>query len=280
MWRWLLGASPDPGMSHPWGLGGAVPEDLDLSAYLLRIGVRGELRPDLETLRALHLGHATSIPFENLDIQMGLPIPLDLASLQAKLVRQRRGGYCFEQNTLFLAVLKAVGFEVIACEARVRLGTPEVLPRTHMMLVVRMGEGYLLCDVGFGGEGLLLPVPLDGAVHTQFQNAYRVHPDSGLQVLQSLHHGRWGDLYAFQPEPRFPVDFAVANHYTSTHPESRFVTTLTAQLPGTSVRRILRNRTYTELSGDHLVAREVVDTLRQAFGIIVPEGAVFRALAG
>ncbi|GLH67980.1 arylamine N-acetyltransferase family protein [Geothrix edaphica] len=259
--------------------------DLDLAAYLRRIGFAGALEPGLETLRALHFAHATTIPFENLDIQLGLPIRLDLASLQDKLVRRRRGGYCFEQNTLFLAVLRAAGFEAIPCEARVRLGAPEVLPRTHMLLIARLAGGSWLCDVGFGGEGLLHPVPLDGQAHAQFQNLYRVSGEGGLCVLQSRREEGWEDLYAFQPEARFPVDFEMANHYTSTHPESRFIRTLTAQLPGPEVRRILRNRAYAELRGAEVAGRElapeeVIPILRDVFGLEVPAGARFRAFEG
>ena len=89
-----------------------VPIDLD--AYLCRIGYRGDLNPSAATLRALHLAHAMHVPFENLDVLLGLPIKLDLESLQAKLVRSRRGGYCFEQNTLFAAVLEQIGFVLTA----------------------------------------------------------------------------------------------------------------------------------------------------------------------
>ncbi len=254
--------------------------ELDLGAYLGRIGFGGEVKPNLDTLRALHLAHATTIPFENLDIQMGLPIRLDLASLQGKLVRRKRGGYCFEHNSLFLAVLKAIGFEVMPCEARVRLGATEPLPRTHMLLLVTLDGRPWLCDVGFGGEGLLHPVPMDGEAHPQFLNTYRVVPEAALQVLQSFHHGGWEDLYAFVPEARLPVDFEMANHYTSTHPESRFVRTLTAQLPGPEVRRILRNRAYAELRGDQVegraVAPEELNTLlRKAFGIEVQAEIAF-----
>jgi len=258
---------------------------LDLAAYLRRIGLQ-ELPPaNLAGLRALHLAHATSIPFENLDIQMGLPIRLDLASLQAKLVQRRRGGYCFEHNTLFQAVLRQAGFEVMACEARVRLGATEVLPRTHMLLVVTLEGAPWLCDVGFGGEGLLQPVPLDGESHSQFLNTYRVAVEGPLRVLQSFHHGAWQDLYAFEPAPRFPVDFEMANHFTSSYPESRFIKTLTAQLPGPDVRRILRNRALTELRGDAAEGRElspaeIIPTLKETFGIEVPEGTTFRAFQG
>jgi N-hydroxyarylamine O-acetyltransferase len=259
--------------------------ELDLGAYLRRIGLAAAPAADLAGLRALHFGHATSIPFENLDIQMGLPIRLDLASLQAKLVAHRRGGYCFEHNTLFQAALKALGFAAIACEARVRLGALVPLPRTHMLLLVTLAGDPWLCDVGFGGEGLLHPVPLDGEAHAQFLNTYRVAAEGKLRVLQSFHDGAWEDLYAFEPEVRLPIDFILANHYTSTHPDSRFHTTLTAQLPGPEVRRILRNRAYAELRGDQAEGRElapdeVIPTLREVFGLEVPEGARFRAFGG
>lgn len=257
--------------------------ELDLGAYLRRVGLAAPPAADLAGLRTLHFAHATTIPFENLDIQLGLPIRLDLASLQAKLVARRRGGYCFEHNTLFLAVLKALGFAVIACEARVRLGALELLPRTHMLLLVKLEGATWLCDVGFGGEGLLQPVPLDGEPHGQFLNTYRVAAEGGLRVLQSFRDGAWEDLYAFVPEERFAIDFVLANHYTSTHPDSRFLTTLTAQLPGPEVRRILRNRAYAELRGEQaegreLAPEEVTPMLREVFGIEVPEGAQFRAL--
>ncbi|HET8715978.1 MAG TPA: arylamine N-acetyltransferase, partial [Holophagaceae bacterium] len=140
---------------------------LDLEAYLARIGYAGGLSPDLPTLTALHEAHALAVPFENLAIQMGEGVRIDLASLQDKLVRRRRGGYCFEQNGLFLAVLRALGFAVDPFEARVRFGTDAVLPRTHMLLRVRLPEGDFLADVGFGGQGVRRPVPLDGTVSDQ-----------------------------------------------------------------------------------------------------------------
>jgi len=259
--------------------------DLDLGAYLRRISFIGEPRPDLPTLRALHLAHVTAIPFENLDIQMGLPIRLDLASLQAKLVQRRRGGYCFEQNGLFLAVLRQVGFEVIACEARVRRGATMLLPRTHMMLLVQLEGRRWLCDVGFGGEGLLQPLSLDGQPHVQFLHRFRVVEETEgerLNVFQCFLDGAWVDFYAFRAEERFPVDYEMANHYTSTHPESRFVKTLTAQLAGPEVRRVLRNRSYAEIRGEavegrELAPEEVIPVLRGTFGLDVPEGVRFRA---
>lgn len=260
-----------------------MPSALDLQAYLHRIGLPEAPGPDLPGLKALHRAHATTIPFENLDIQMGLPIHLDLEHLQAKLVVRRRGGYCFEQNTLFMAVLRALGFEVEAFEARVRLGTSELLPRTHMVLRVRLAEGDHLADVGFGGQGLLHPVAMNGEAQRVFMDELRVIEEGPLRVLQTRQALVWQDLYAFVPEARAPIDFEMANWFTSTHPESRFVKTLTAQLPGPECRHILRGLSYTVVSSSGaeeciLMGKELVPLLREIFGLEVPEDARFRSL--
>jgi hypothetical protein len=132
---------------------------IDLDAYFTRIGYAGVRRPIMETLRALHLAHATHIPFENLDVLLGRRILLDLESLQTKLVRGRRGGYCFEQNALFAAVLERLGFTVTRLAARVRMGVTRVLPRTHVALAVDVDGGSWLADVGFGELGTVAADP-------------------------------------------------------------------------------------------------------------------------
>lgn len=256
----------------------------DLEAYLGRTGYSAGRDCTVDSLKALHLAHASTIPFENLDIQMGLPIRLDLDSLHDKLVRRKRGGYCFEQNTLFMAALRAFGFEPRPCEARVRFGATGVLPRTHMTLLVA-AEGYdYLCDVGFGGEGLLLPLPMDGEPHPQFLGTYRIFPEGSLKVLQALRPEGWFDLYAFVPEAREPIDFELGNWYTSTHPDSRFVTTLTAQLPTPEARYVLRNRSLEITRGEvretlELDDHGVVEVLEKYFRLSTPPGAKFRALS-
>src|SRR5262245_59536027 len=95
-----------------------------IAGCLERAGVAHDARPDLDTLYALHRAHVRSIPFENLDIQLGRPIRLDASSLEAKMVHDRRGGYCFEHNSLFALALAAIGFDIQTCEARVRQGAP------------------------------------------------------------------------------------------------------------------------------------------------------------
>ena len=257
---------------------------VDLAAYFERIAYAGARTPSRTTLDALHLAHATHIPFENLDILLGRPIRLDLESLQAKIVHDRRGGYCFEQNRLFAAVLEALGFAVTTLAARVRFGATSVRPRTHMLLQVDVDGERLLADVGFGVFGLLVPVPLDAPGESrQFAWTYRIAREGGLYVLQLCTGGAWADLYAFTLEPQYPADYEMANHYTSTHPSSRFVPAPIAQRSTPDVRRMLSDRTYTEHRGEMVCERtladegEVLDVLAVEFELRFPKGTRFRA---
>ena len=158
---------------------------MDLPAYLERIHYQGPLDSTLETLAGLHLAHTSSIPFENLDIQLGRRIHLDLAALQAKLVQARRGGYCFEHNTLFAAALQALGFTVTLREARVSQGGGQWGLRNHLAPEVQLPGGPWLADVGFGGDGSLGPVPLDGSDQAWFGDHRRILPQGHRQVLQA-----------------------------------------------------------------------------------------------
>lgn len=266
--------------------GSAQPVALDLDAYLRRIEYAGDLWPSRATLDALHFAHATHIPFENLDILLGVPIRLDLASLQAKLVAGRRGGYCFEQNALFAAALERFGFAVTRLAARVRLGSDTVRPRTHMTLAVDVEGKRVLADVGFGASGLLLPVPFDdGRPSRQYAWTYRVVEEAGAWLLQWLRGDAWEDLYAFTDEPQHAVDYELANYYTSTHPESRFTQTLTAQRIAPDVRYILRDRVYAEDLGAEIRERtladdaEMLSVLADVFGLRLPSETRFPALA-
>src|SRR6188768_1544673 len=135
---------------------------MDLAAYFQRIGYRGRYQPNFALLSALTAAHTQSIPFENLDVLLGLPIALEPDALFQKLVVDRRGGYCFEQNGLFLEVLRELGFQVTPISARVRLQRPRDFtpPRTHVFLRVELGGESWLTDVGVGGLPMSAPVRL------------------------------------------------------------------------------------------------------------------------
>ena len=160
-----------------------------------------------------------------------------------------------------------------------RYRTAVVLPRTHMLLLVRADGIDWLTDVGFGGEGLLLPVPLRRAEPCrQFAWTYRLIEHGGGWLLQSLRDDEWIDLYAFTLEQQEMADYEMANHYVSTHPNSRFVQTLTVQLPGTDVRHVLRDRELTQDRGSTVTTRtiagdeQLLATLAVTFGLHMPPG--------
>src|SRR5262245_44492397 len=214
--------------------------EFNLPAYLTRIGSPPTSPVSRATLNAIHRAHVQHIPFENLEIQMGGSIALDSGSLQAKLVAQRRGGYCFEQNNLLLLALRAIGFEAEAREARVRQGSDGTIrPRTHMVLFVRCDGTRCLADVGFGGDGLIEPVDLDGREIEQVGRFYRVIAEGSILVLQRRLETSYEDLYAIEPAVPAAIDFEVGNWYTSTHPRSAFVLRLTAQRLAPEARHIL-----------------------------------------
>jgi N-hydroxyarylamine O-acetyltransferase len=254
-----------------------------LDEYFARIGLSNPDRPDLETLRRIHAAHVAAIPFENLDILLGRPILIDLDHLREKLLRHRRGGYCFEQNTLLLAVLRELGFEANAREARVMVGATTIRPRTHMVIEVRYRNEEWLADVGFGGEGLLEPVRMTGEVSMQGMLAYRVVSRDSLRVLQLQSGSDWIDQYAFEPHSVHSVDFEVANWFTSTYPGSPFVRTLTAQRATYDARHVLRYPMYSLIQGSAIAAHEIVrdellPLLRDVFLIDLPAGTTFRVI--
>jgi N-hydroxyarylamine O-acetyltransferase len=255
----------------------------DLDAYLARIGERPPLAPTLEGLVSLHRAHCAAIPFENLDILLGREVALDRPALEAKLVRARRGGYCFEQNTLLQAALEALGFRVTALAARVRSGATQIRPRTHMLLRVDLPEGAFVADAGFGADGLVHPIPLAEGSETWVGFAgHRLRREGDQWVLEGNTAGEWTDLYAFTLEPHHPVDFVMANHFTSTYPRSPFVLNLTAQRTRPERRTVLRNRDLVVREEGAVAATTVRDpdhlleVLASHFDLVFPAGTRFR----
>ncbi|WP_278265988.1 arylamine N-acetyltransferase [Nocardia sp. AG03] len=207
--------------------------DLDLDAYLTRIGSDGPRTPTVATLHALVEAHTTTIPFENLEIVLGRGVPLDLATLQDKLVRRRRGGYCYENVTLFAAVLARLGFGVTGISGRVTMGTLDsgiVRPATHALLRVttESDDRVWLCDVGFG-FGPLAPYELTDTPEEFRVGQWRLRLERRVDDLGGdlwvLHHfarDGWQDRYSFGTLPQYPADYAVGNHFVSTSPHSPF----------------------------------------------------------
>ncbi len=233
---------------------------IDLDAYFARIGYAGSRAPTLATLAAIHALHPAAIPFENIDPLLGEPVPLELEALQAKMVKQRRGGYCFEQNTLLKAVLEAMGFAVTSLAARVAWRLPPDRPpnpRNHMLLQVALGEGAYLADVGFGG--LLFSAPLRLAANIEQETRtgrFRLLEDGMFHTLQTVTASGWQDIYTFTLEPQLPIDVLVANWFTATHPASRFRNNLVAERLTEAMRITLFNQRLTKRHLDGTIAEE------------------------
>jgi len=204
-------------------------EPFDLEGYLARIGYAGDRTATLATLAAVHAGHNRSITFENLDPLLRRTVALDLASLQAKLVRGGRGGWCFEQNRLFATALQALGFEVTTLIARVAWNQAPgtITGRTHMLLRVDVGGEPWIADVGFGGQTLTAPIRLvPGIEQATPHEPYRLLEESGRYLMQFNVGGEWLSLYAFDLVPAHPVDYEMSNWYLCTHGASHFLQSL------------------------------------------------------
>ncbi|MGW1226897.1 arylamine N-acetyltransferase family protein [Streptomyces sp. NPDC001478] len=266
---------------------------LDLDAYLARIGWSGERAATAAVLRSVHRAHALGIPFENLDPVRGTVPSLALPDLEAKLVRGGRGGYCYEQNTLFAAALRALGFGVRLLAGRVVLGARpgDVRPRTHMLLLVTVADEPVpyVADVGFGGMGALLePVPLaDGAEVADAPRRHRlvrVAHDGPLPLYElraATGEEEWQTQYVFTEEPFEAPDFEVVNWHIATNPRSPFSQRLYAQHVTLDAHLSLTGRTLVVTANDgsreerKLADREeTVRLLVDVFGIRVPDGAV------
>ena len=197
--------------------------DLDLDAYRRRIGFAGTLAPTRECLERLVLCHATAIPFENIEVLARRVPKLDLVGLQDKLVRQRRGGYCFEQNTLLRAVLRAVGFDAHPMEARIRSGVPAdvVTARTHLAIRVVLDGVDHLVDVGCGTIGPVAPLALASrAEQAAGSGCYRFVDVDGELLLRSRGADGWADCYRLLPSLPHAIDCEMGNWFVATHPMS------------------------------------------------------------
>jgi len=232
---------------------------LDLDAYFTRIGYLGPRTPTLETLHAIALHHASSIPFENLDVILGRGISLTPEAIFRKLVHDRRGGYCFEQNNLLLRVLRALGYRVTPIGARVRWQIPrDVVPaRTHLFLRVHLTEGDWLADVGMGTASLTGAIPLefDRELPTPHE-ARRLTREEGRLFHQLWTGKEWTDACEFTLDEMHPIDCEVANWWTSASPASHFKTQVVAG-------RAVRDGTRKGIRGGEFTHRRGAEILQQ-----------------
>lgn len=235
---------------------------VDLDAYFARIGFPGPATATFATLAAIHLRHAQTIAFENLNPFLGWPVRLDAESIQQKLVRDGRGGYCFEQNLLLSHALKQIGFRVTWLAARVLWNAPEdsITARGHMLLLVDVDSQKYVADVGFGGLTLTGPLRLEAGIEQATPHEpFRLMQTGAGFLMQASIDGAWTALYRFDLQEQFLPDYEVTSWYLSNHPASHFVTGLIAARPDVDRRYALRN---TDLAVHHVRGHTERRTLR------------------
>lgn len=257
---------------------------IDLEAYNKRIGFDGEPVPNLATLSELVFRHVCSIPFENVDVLLGKPINLDIASLQKKMILSKRGGYCYEQNGLFAEVLLAMGFDatVISARPRVIYARHETPPLSHASIRVMLdGESWLV-DVGIGGMSMTAPIRIveDEEQETP-HDLRRIVREDGRFFVQVQLEGAWKDVAEFTGQEMPLIDRQVANFFTSQFPDSHFRKNAYCALALPNGDRLgllggkFTHRTKTGVARTYSVADapNLARVLTEEFGIEIPEGA-------
>jgi N-hydroxyarylamine O-acetyltransferase len=252
-----------------------------LDEYCERIGYDGPRSATLQTLAAVQLQHAQAIPFENLNPFLRWPVRLDGQSLYRKLVRDQRGGYCFEHNLLLSHALTAMGFHVTGLAARVMWNAPEgaITPRDHMVLLVDIDDAAYVVDVGFGAMTPTGPLRLEpDVVQSTPHEPFRLRRKADAFVMEASVNGAWKALYRFDLQEQFLADYEVTNWYLSNHPESHFVTGLIAGRPARDLRYALRDNMFSVHYVDGNTERRLLTsadelraTLEGLFHLLLPE---------
>lgn len=258
---------------------------MDLDAYCSRIGYTGPREASPTVLSDVLFRHVVTIPFENLDVLLGRPIRTDAASVVRKLVHDRRGGYCFEQNHLLLYALRALGFTAGPMIARVRWQAPAGVATglTHMLVRVQLDGRDWLADAGMGSLSLTAPLELrDGLEQDTPHDRRRLVHCDGLFMQQVWFDGTWHDVNLFRPEPAADVDLELGNWYSHTHPQSHFRHNLLAARATADGRLTLHNREFTVRHRDgrsekrELTApEELLAVLAEHFDLLFPPGTRF-----
>jgi len=247
---------------------------LNVPAYLERVDYAGPTAPTPETLRALHRAHLLAVPFENLDIHLGRAIVCDEARFLHKIVGERRGGFCYELNGAFAALLGALGFQVTLLSARVPRADGSDGPEfDHLTLRVDLEEPWL-ADVGFG-EGFLEPLRLKPDLEQpQMGRIYRLADVEAVFRLEVMTGDKWKSEYSFTLQPRQLSDFAAMCHYHQTSPESHFTRNRVCSRAMPDGRITLSNEKLIEThnaarSERTLSEREWTACLRDLFGVVM-----------
>lgn len=251
---------------------------MDVREYLERIGLAEEIRPDLEGLRTLTRAHLLAVPFENLHVQLGRPVTTEIGPIYDKIVRQRRGGWCFEMNGLFGWALAQLGFDVTRTAAGVmREMGGDTTVGNHLTLQVQLPEGLYLADVGFG-DGPIAPFRVTGGEFSDGRFGFSLsQPEDGWW---RMHNHPYGGAKSFDFRLASADESLLAKKcaWLQTWPESIFVQNLVCQRHTAEGVAVLRGRTLRQVTPQGIArerliesADDLVVTLRDQFGLDVPQ---------
>ncbi len=251
----------------------------DKSLYLERIGL--SLNDDYpltyETLCKLQFAHVTHVPYENADIVIRIPLKLDTESLFDKIVRRKRGGYCFELNGLYASLLRSLGFTVTDYMARFLRGETEIPKRRHRVLVVSLDGKRYVCDVGIGSTAPRYPLLLEeGTEQRQFGECYKFTKDDFLGwVILEKRGDEWREFFSFTEEKQLDKDYIATSYYCENYPESIFIKEWMLSIKTENGRRTLDSNIYKEFEGNEIqTVREIDDNdipavMKDVFGIVL-----------
>ena len=259
-----------------------MSQKVSLNAYFERIGFAGSIAPTLATLELLQALHPAAIAFENLDPLLGLPVKLDQASLEKKLLHAGRGGYCFEHNLLLMSVLRELEFNVRGHAARVLWNNPAGAsgPLTHMVLTVEISGTNYLVDAGFGGLTPTAPLKLKAEVEQETPHeSYRLIDQDKSWRLEAKIGEDWKALYLFDTTEVSLEDYQGLNAFVSSDPQSPFTQELRVARSPSGRRLALQNNRFTiHAQGQEpeprllLSVAELRQVLGEDFAISLPEG--------
>lgn len=231
----------------------------NIISYFERIKYEGKVDVSYETLYGLHVAHTLNVPFENLDVFNRKPILLDRESLYRKLVKNKRGGYCFEMNGLFSTILKEIGFKVTDLLARGTMDGKSYCAKLHQVLMIEIDDKKWLVDVGYGNNGITAPVLLEeGTDQHQFTHIYRLIRDAKFgYVLQKKEDDEYRYMYGFTLDECYPMDYLVANHFTSTFLDSFFTRIKFCTMPTKTGRITLTDDHFKVISNGQVTETKV-----------------------
>lgn len=227
----------------------------NIELFFERIGLNRNtvVKHNGEFLKAVHYNAVVSIAYENLDILDNMSLSLEPEDLFEKIVKNRRGGYCFEVNGLLSYILKEMGFEVTDYFARFLRGEPEIPMRRHRVMSVKCDDGVYFCDIGIGQSAPRFPLKIEeGLMQTQFGETYKFEKDSELGWVLYDFKDEWRPFISFTEEKKYEVDFIQPSFYCEKHPDSPFNKHPIIAIKTEDGRKTINNREYKVFEADNV----------------------------